>query len=129
MNTFASTEDQLFKGKYKNIKVPPNTDRQGPLESFNSSYDKSSRVGLFKPQHNKYGHISIPSTCLSLDLTLYGHQLGHPQPRLPWQLCNRECYQADIEHKNYVANGLLIRMAIASSLPCAPIKLRTLSIY
>ena len=52
LNTFASTEDQLFKGKYKNIKVPPNTDRQGPLESLNSSYDKSSRVRLPKPQHN-----------------------------------------------------------------------------
>ena len=55
-NTFASTEDQLFNGKYKNNKVPPNTDRQGPLESFNTSYDKSSRVRLSKPQHNKYGH-------------------------------------------------------------------------
>ena len=54
-NTFASTEDQLFKGNYKNIKVPPKTDRQGPLESLNSSYDKSSRVRLVKPQHNKYG--------------------------------------------------------------------------
>ena len=55
LNTFASKEDQLFKGKYKNIKVPPNKDRQGPLESLNSSYDKSSRVRLSKPQHNKYG--------------------------------------------------------------------------
>ena len=53
LNTFASKEDQLFKGKYKNIKVPPNTDRQGPLESLNGSYDKSSRVRLSKPQHNK----------------------------------------------------------------------------
>ena len=53
LNTFASKEDQLFKGKYKINKVPPKTDRQGPLESFNSSYDKSSRVRLFKPQHNK----------------------------------------------------------------------------
>ena len=55
MNTFASTEDQLFNGKYKNNKVPPNTDRQGPLESLNSSYAKSSRVRLPKPQQNKYG--------------------------------------------------------------------------
>ena len=54
LNTFASTEDQLFQGKYNN-KVPPKTDRQGPLESLNSSYDKSSRVRLSKPQHNK-GH-------------------------------------------------------------------------
>ena len=61
MNTFASTEDQLFKGKYKNIKVPPNTDRQGPLESFNSSYDKSSRVRLSKPQHNKYDYTDYRS--------------------------------------------------------------------
>ena len=56
LNTFASKEDQLFKGKYKNIKVPPNTDRQRPLESLNSTYDKSSRVRLSKPQHNK-GHV------------------------------------------------------------------------
>ena len=55
LNTFASTEDQLFQGKYNN-KVPPKTDRQGPLESLNGSYDKSSRVRLSKPQHNK-GHI------------------------------------------------------------------------
>ena len=55
LNTFASTEDQLFQGKYNN-KVPPKTDRQGPLESLNGSYDKSSRVRLPKPQHNK-GHI------------------------------------------------------------------------
>ena len=53
-NTFASTEDQLFNGKYKNNKVPPNTDRHGPLESFNISYDKSSRVRLSKTQHNKH---------------------------------------------------------------------------
>ena len=55
LNTFASTEDQLFKGKYNNNKVPPDTDRQGPPESLNNSYDKSSRVRLSKPQHNKYG--------------------------------------------------------------------------
>ena len=58
LNTFASTEDQLFQGKYNN-KVPPKTDRQGPLESLNGSYDKSSRVRLSKPQHNKYGHIHV----------------------------------------------------------------------
>ena len=58
-NTFASTEDQLFKGKYNNNKVPPNTDRQGPLESLNSSYDKSSRVRLSKPQHNKGNQMSF----------------------------------------------------------------------
>ena len=58
LNTFASTEDQLFQGKYNNNKVPPNTDRQGPLESLNGSYDKSSRVRLSKPQHNK-GHVRI----------------------------------------------------------------------
>ena len=52
LNTFTSTEDQLFQGKYNN-KVPPKTDRQGPLESLNGSYDKSSRVRLSKPQHNK----------------------------------------------------------------------------
>ena len=60
LNTFASTEDQLFQGKYNNNKVPPDTDRQGPLESLNSSYDKSSRVRLSKPQHNKYGHCTLP---------------------------------------------------------------------
>ena len=59
LNTFASKEDQLFKGKYKINKVPPKTDRQGPLESLNSSYDKSSRVRLSKPQHNKYGQLFL----------------------------------------------------------------------
>ena len=54
-NTFASKkEDQLFNGKYMNNKVPPNTARHGPPESFNISYDKSSRVGLHKTKHNKY---------------------------------------------------------------------------
>ena len=58
-NTFASTEDQLFNGKYNNSKVPPNTDRHGPLGSCNTSYNKSSRVRLSKPQHNKYGHTLV----------------------------------------------------------------------
>ena len=55
LNTFARKEDLLISGKYNTTKVPPNTARHGPLESYNSSYDKSNRVRFSKTQYNKYG--------------------------------------------------------------------------
>ena len=53
-NTFASNEDQLRSGKYTTNKVPPYTDRRGPPESCNTSYNKSNKVRLLKTKQNKY---------------------------------------------------------------------------